>query len=159
MTAATGLYNVVRQVSASIGIALAANQVDAGTHRYHDLLAEGVTMYDAGARTMLQRMTGAMVQAGADSAAAVQRSLAMMNGRVVRQAIVLSYNRLFQLAALLFVIALPLTLLLATKSGARGATPALPPPAPPRPMPRPRLEPVPVEAPEEVGELVGAGSR
>ncbi|MGA2384284.1 MAG: DHA2 family efflux MFS transporter permease subunit [Gemmatimonadales bacterium] len=158
MTAATGLYNVVRQVSASIGIAIAANQVDAGTHRFHDQLAEGVTMYSEGARTMLQRMTGAMIQAGGDSVTAVQRGLAIMNGRVTRQAVVLAYNHLFQLAAMLFVVSLPLTLMLKGQRGARGATPATIPPAPPRPTPRRRPEPVPLQAPAEVEELVGAGS-
>jgi DHA2 family multidrug resistance protein len=158
MTAATGLYNVVRQVSASVGIAIAANQVDAGTHRYHDLLAEGVNMYSEGTRTTLQRLTGAMMQVGGDSLTAAQRGLAIMNGRITRQAVVLSYNHLFQLAAMLFVVALPLTLLLKGTPRVRGAPPAMAPPAPPRPMPRPRTEPVPVPALAEVEELVGAGS-
>ena len=157
MTAATGLYNVVRQVSASIGIAVAATQVDAGMHRYHDLLAEGVTPYSEGARMMLQRMAAAMIRAGADSVTAAQRALAALNGRVVRQAIVLSYNHLFQLAAMLFIVSLPLALLLGTRSRAAGGAPAVPP-APPRPMPRPRAEPVPSGLPVEEGELVGAAS-
>jgi len=158
MTSATGLYNVVRQVSASIGIAIAANQVDAGTHRFHDQLAEGVTMYSEGTRTTLQRLAGAMVQAGADTAGATHRALAVMNLRVTRQAVVLSYNHLFQLAAMLFVVALPLTLMLKGTPRVRGASPAVTPPAPPRPMPRPRTEPIPHEPAVEVGELVGAGT-
>jgi DHA2 family multidrug resistance protein len=121
MTAATGLYNVVRQVSASIGIAIAATQVDVGTHRYHDLLAEHVTMYSAGSRLMLQRLMAAMVHGGADSVTAAQRSLAILNHRVTEQAVVLSYNHLFELAAMLFVVALPLTWLLATRRRASGA--------------------------------------
>ncbi len=157
MTAATGLYNVVRQVSASIGIALAATQVSTGTHRYHDLLAEGVTIYSEGTRTVLQRLTGAMVQAGTDSAMAGRRAVAIVNGRVTRQAVVLSYNHLFELAAALFVVALPLTLLLASRSHAAGEAPAVPP-APPRPLPRPRPEPVPASASAPEEELVGAGS-
>ncbi len=158
MTAATGLYNVVRQVSASVGIAIAANQVDAGTHRYHDLLAEGVTPYAEGARMMLQRLTAGMVQAGADAVSAAHRALAILNLQVTRQAVVLAYNHLFQLAAMLFVVALPLTLLLKGTPRVRGVPPAMAPPAPPRPMPRPRTEPVPVPALAEVEELVGAGS-
>ena len=159
MTSATGLYNVVRQVSASIGIAIAANQVDAGTHRYHDLIAEGVTPYAEGARMMLQRLTAGMVQAGTDSVSAAHRALAILNIRVTRQAVVLAYDHLFQLAAMLFVVSLPLALMLKGKRGARGATPATIPPAPPRPKPRRRPEPVPLPAPAEVEELAGAGSR
>lgn len=121
MTAATGLYNVVRQVSASIGIAIAATQIDVGTHRYHDLLAEHVTIYSEGSRLMLQRLTAAMVHAGSDSVTAAQRSLAILDHRVTQQAVVLSYNHLFELAAALFVVALPLTLLLAARRQAARA--------------------------------------
>jgi DHA2 family multidrug resistance protein len=158
MTAATGLYNVVRQVSASIGIAIAANQIEVGTHRYHDTLAEGVTMYAEGARLMLHRLTGAMMQAGADSLTAVHRALAVLNGRVLRQAVVLAYNHLFELAAMLFVVSLPLTLLLTSQRGSGGATPATRPHAPPQPIPRSRAEPVPLPAPAGAEELVGAAA-
>ncbi len=119
MTAATGLYNVVRQVAASIGIAIAATQVDYGTHRYHDLIAEHVTVYSEGTRLALERIAAGMLQAGADSLTAAQRALAILDLRVTTQAVVLAYNHLFELAALLFVIALPLTLLLASRRVAR----------------------------------------
>jgi DHA2 family multidrug resistance protein len=121
MTAATGLYNVVRQVSGSIGIAVAATQMTYGTHRYHDLLAEHVTVYAEGTRVTLQRLTAAMVQAGADPVMAGQRALAVLNLRVTRQAVVLAYNHIFQLTTVLFVAALPLTFLLASRRGARAA--------------------------------------
>ena len=158
MTAATGLYNVVRQVSASIGIAVAATQVDAGAHRYHDLLAEGITPYSEGARMTLQSLTASMMATGSDAVSAAHRALAIMNLRVTRQAVVLSYNHLFQLTAMLFVIVLPLALLLKATPGVRGAAPAVPPPAPPEPMLRPRPEPVRVPEAEELEELVGAGA-
>ena len=157
MTAATGLYNVVRQVCASIGIAVAATQVDASAHRYHDLLAEGLTPYSEGARMMLQRLTAAMIQTGSDAVTAGHRALAILNLRVTRQAIVLSYDHLFQLTAVLFVIVLPLALLLKSNPKVSGATPAVIPPTPPRPMER--RQPVPAPEPaEEAGELVGAGA-
>jgi MFS transporter, DHA2 family, multidrug resistance protein len=151
MTAATGLYNVVRQVFASIGIAVAATQVDVNTHRYHDLLAEHVTMYSEGTRLALQRLTAAMVQAGADVTTATHRALAILNGQVTRQAVVLAYNHLFALAAALFVAALPLTLLLASRKEAEkemeeaGGKPLEPlrhgPGGPVRPAPRPASPP------------------
>jgi DHA2 family multidrug resistance protein len=121
MTAATGLYNVVRQVFASIGIAVAATQVTAGTHRYHDILAEHVTMYTEATRLMVQRLTAGMVQAGADSYTAAQRALAIVNLRVTRQAAVLAYNHVFELTAVLFALALPLTFLLGGRRRAAGA--------------------------------------
>jgi DHA2 family multidrug resistance protein len=124
MTAATGLYNVVRQVFASIGIAVAATQLSYGTHRYHDVISEHVTMYGEGTRLFLRRTTAAMVAAGADPVTAGKRALALLDLRVTRQAVVLAYNHVFQLAAALFVVALPLVWLLKKRA------PATPGPVP-----------------------------
>ena len=44
MTAASGLYNVVRQVLGSVGIAVAATELVRSQSRYHDVLAEHVTL-------------------------------------------------------------------------------------------------------------------
>ena len=121
LTAATGLYNVVRTVFGSIGIAVAATQMTSGTHRYHDLLAEHLTVYAEGTRQTLQRLTAAMVQAGADPLTAGQRALGILNLRVTRQASVLAYNHLFELTTVLFLAALPLAFLLASRRGVRAA--------------------------------------
>jgi len=93
---------------------------------------------------------------GSDTVSAGHRALAILNLRVTRQAVVLSYNHLFQLTAVLFVVVLPLAWLLKSNPKVSGATPAVIPPAPPRPMPR--RQPVPVPEDEEAGELVGAGA-
>ena len=123
MTAATGLYNVVRQVAGSIGIAVAATQLSYGTQRYHDLISEHVTMYGEGTRLFLQRVTAAMRGAGADPVTAGKRALAILDGRVTRQAVVLAYNHIFQLAAVLFVVAIPLVWLLKAKPVRDGPAP------------------------------------
>jgi DHA2 family multidrug resistance protein len=147
MTAATGLYNVVRTVFGSVGIAVAATQMTSGTHRYHDLLAEHVTIYAEGTRLMLQRLTASMVQAGMDQVTAAQRALAVLNLRVTRQAAVLAYNHIFELTTVLFLVALPLTLLLAARrAAAPKPRPAPLPPTPRRPIVERAVEP----------ELVGA---
>ena len=123
MTAATGLYNVVRMVCASIGIAVAATQLSYGTARYHDRLAEHVTLYGEGTRLFLQRVTAAMLAAGSDPVTAGKRAVAILDGLVTRQAVVLAYNHIFQLAAALFVISLPLVWLLKGSRRESGAAP------------------------------------
>ena len=102
----------VRQVFASIGIAVAATQLSYGTHRYHDVIAEHVTLYGEGTRLFLQRATAAMRAAGADPVTAAKRAVAILDGQVTRQAVVLAYNHIFELAAALFVLGIPLVLLL-----------------------------------------------
>ncbi len=112
MTAAAGLYNVVRQVFGSIGVSLAAAQLARGTATNRAILSEHVSMYDPATRAWVDRVAGAMQATGADAAAALQRALALLDIQILRQAAVLAYNHIFALAALLFAAALPLVLLL-----------------------------------------------
>lgn len=112
MTAAAGLYNVVRQVFGSIGIAMAATTLTGGIARYHDVLAMHVTMYDSGTRAWLATVAAAVRSAGTDAYTATRRALALLDAEVTQQASVLSYNHVFALITLLFLVALPLVLLL-----------------------------------------------
>jgi MFS transporter, DHA2 family, multidrug resistance protein len=112
MTAAAGLYNVVRQVFGSIGVSLAAAQLARGTEVNRAILAEQVSLYEPATRSWMERAVGAMQATGADAAGAFQRALQLLDVQIVRQASVLAYNHIFLLAALLFTAALPLVLLL-----------------------------------------------
>jgi DHA2 family multidrug resistance protein len=53
-----------------------------------------------------------MARTGSDVQTARRMALRLLDGTVMRQATVLSYNRIFVLVSLLFVIALPLIFLL-----------------------------------------------
>ncbi len=110
MTAATGLYNVVRQVMGSIGIAAVATILTHSQARYHAILAEDTG--SAVAHQWLARVTAAMHGLGASLAQARERALALMNLQVMRQATVLAYDHIFVLVAGLFLVAVPLALLL-----------------------------------------------
>ncbi len=112
MTEASGLYNVVRQVFGSVGIAVSATQLASGVSRYSQILGDHVTAYDFATRAWLQRVSGAMIAAGSDPATAMKRALALLRFNVLRQATVLAYNHVFALVTLLFVVAIPLVLLL-----------------------------------------------
>jgi MFS transporter, DHA2 family, multidrug resistance protein len=111
MTAAAGLYNVVRQVLGSVGIALAATELVRSQSKYHDVLAEHVTPYGAETQDWLRRATAGMMSAGADVVTATGRAIKMLDFRVMRQAIALAYNHVLLMVAALFVVALPLVLL------------------------------------------------
>ncbi|HUX34319.1 MAG TPA: DHA2 family efflux MFS transporter permease subunit [Gemmatimonadaceae bacterium] len=120
MTAATGLYNVVRQVMGSIGIALVATMLTHGQSRYYSQLAE-----DTGspmARQFLAGAEAAMRHLGASFDVARQQALGLLSVRVMRQATVLAYNHIFMLVAAAFVVIVPLVLLL-PRAGTRGGAP------------------------------------
>ena len=117
MTAAAGLYNVVRQVMGSVGIAVAATELVRGQSRYHAMLAEHVSSYGEVTREWMQGATAGMMRAGADVVTATGRALRLLDVRVLRQATVLSYNHVLLLVAALFLVSLPLVLLI---RGGRG---------------------------------------
>jgi DHA2 family multidrug resistance protein len=118
MTAATGLYNVVRQVMGSIGIAAAATMLTHSAATYHAVIAEDASGPQV--QAWLQSAAAAMHRLGFDASTAHQRALALLDARVWRQATVLSYNHIFEIVAILFVLVLPLILLLQRSSGVSG---------------------------------------
>jgi DHA2 family multidrug resistance protein len=118
MTAATGLYNVVRQVMGSVGIAAAATMVTHSRAKYHAMLAEDAS--GSLVRQWLASVAAGLQHLGADVGTAKQRALALLDLRVTRQATVLAYNHIFMLVAAMFVLVLPLVFLLQRSGHAEG---------------------------------------
>jgi DHA2 family multidrug resistance protein len=111
MTEATGLYNVVRQVMGSVGIAVAATQLGTSTARYRAVLSEDAGASSVG-RQWLETVTHGMVARGADPATAHAQALRLLEGTIGRQAAVLAYDHVFALVSTLFVLGFPLVFLL-----------------------------------------------
>jgi DHA2 family multidrug resistance protein len=120
MTAATGLYNVVRQVCGSIGIAVAATLVTRNTTAYHAVLAAQVTPLDPQTAQWLAGATAAMRRSGADATTAHQRALELLDGLLTKQAAVLAYNHAFWIITLVFAAGLLLVWLLRSGGHASG---------------------------------------
>jgi len=112
MTAATGLYNVVRQVFGSIGIALAATILDRGDNFNRARLMEHITVFGDSTNHMLRSLTQYFYARGMDMADAQNKALKAVEEIVMRQASMLSFNYLFSLIAALFIISIPLIFLI-----------------------------------------------
>jgi DHA2 family multidrug resistance protein len=117
MTAATGLYNVVRQVAGSIGIAVAATSVTSNTTRYMSDLSSHVAVTSAVGQGWLSAVGSGMAAHGADpvTARAMARQLLLSN--LLREAQVLAYNHVFQSIAMTFAMVFPLVITLRQKRG------------------------------------------
>jgi DHA2 family multidrug resistance protein len=111
MTAATGLYNVVRQVMGSVGIAIAATTLSTTTARYHAILSEDAGASIAG-RQWLDALAKGMMAKGADAFTAAAQAMRVLDGLISRQASVLAYNHVFVLVSSLLFIGFPLVFLL-----------------------------------------------
>ena len=113
ITAASGLYNVVRTVFGSIGIALAASQLTSNTSVNRAMLAERAGMTNPTAVAWVAQATAGLVaRTGSDVYTARTRALRLLDGSITRQAVVLAINHVFFLIAILFALSLPLVLLL-----------------------------------------------
>jgi MFS transporter, DHA2 family, multidrug resistance protein len=112
ITAASGLYNVVRTVFGSIGIALAASQLTSTAAANHAILAESAGMANPAASAWVAQATAGMMRTGVDAYTARMRALRLLDASITRQSVVLALNHVFVLIAILFVFALPLVLLL-----------------------------------------------
>jgi DHA2 family multidrug resistance protein len=112
ITAATGLYNVIRTVFGSFGIAMAATLFTRGISSYRAVLVEHVSSYRDVSVAWERLLTGAMAARGADAVAAHERALKLLDGLVMRQASMLSFNYVYVVVTIIFVLSLPLVLLL-----------------------------------------------
>jgi len=112
MQAATGLYNVVRMIFGSVGIAVAATQLVKGQIRYRAILVETVTDFSDVTGTWVKSLSALVVSNGTDPVTAHDKALHLLDMVILRQATMLSFNHVFFLVASLFLIATPFVLLL-----------------------------------------------
>ncbi len=117
----TGLFNLMRQLGGSVGIALSATLVTrfASIHRA-DLVAD-VTIYSTATQERLAMLEHGLAAQGVPANLIATKAVAILNGMVQRQALMLSFDQLFLLFGAAFLISLPL-LLLMHKSKAPGGS-------------------------------------
>ena len=106
----TGLFNVMRQLGGSLGIAIMATMLARETEVKKALLTEHVGAYDPATLERLGGMMRGLMARGIDQGAATQQALAMIDRQMVAQASVLAFSRIYLISGLLLVSALPLLL-------------------------------------------------
>jgi len=117
MTAATGLYVVVRQIFGSVGIALVATELTRSQAMAHSTLIEHLTPYRDVVGHWLSVISAAFAAQGVGPTQLHAKALGLLEVTTSRQSAMLAFNHVFFILALLFVISFPLSFLL--KSGRR----------------------------------------
>jgi DHA2 family multidrug resistance protein len=115
---ATSIFNLMRNIGGSVGIAAAATMMERNRQAYINILGSHVTPYDHNSQQMLSGLRSMLTAAGADPVTADGRANAMLFGLIQRQATMLSFIDLMRLFSILFIILLPL-LLLARSPGSK----------------------------------------
>uniref|UniRef100_A0A831U526 DHA2 family efflux MFS transporter permease subunit n=1 Tax=Geobacter metallireducens TaxID=28232 RepID=A0A831U526_GEOME len=109
---AAGLYNLLRNVGGSVGIAVAATMLSRQSQFYQNVLVDSVTPYSPAAQQKLELLQQGLMLRGLDAATAHKASLAAVYGMVQRQAGMLAYNYIFWIVGLTFLGVVPFLLLL-----------------------------------------------
>jgi DHA2 family multidrug resistance protein len=122
--AATGLYNLMRQLGGSIGIALSANAIARFTAESRAALAAHLPANDPNVQARLDGIARGLVARGAPAGVARAGALGALAAEVQRQASMLAFEKVFLLFGLSFLLAVPLILSLRWRPGARAAAEA-----------------------------------
>src|SRR5881396_2789521 len=116
----TGLFNLMRQLGGSVGIAISATLVQRFTAIHRGDLIANVTQYSEVARERLGAIVARLIATGTPAPLANVKALAIVDGQVTRQALMLSFEQLFLLFGACFVLSLPLLLLMHKSKGMPG---------------------------------------
>ncbi|MGE3885115.1 MAG: DHA2 family efflux MFS transporter permease subunit [Vicinamibacterales bacterium] len=109
---ATSLFNLMRNLGGSVGIAVTATMLARKQQVYTSTLGTHVDVYSLQAQGMLESMRQAFIAAGSDPVTASQRAYAALHGTVQRQAAMLSFVDLFRGLAVIFLCLVPLVILM-----------------------------------------------
>jgi MFS transporter, DHA2 family, multidrug resistance protein len=146
---ATSIYNLMRNIGGSFGIATMTTFLARRNQVHQNQIISHVTSFDVSTQMMLRGMKSWFQMHGSNSVDAARKSLGAIYGMVQRQAAMLSFVEAFWVMGVIFLCMTPLLFLLRNARDLHPHTPK-----------RARREPpaeVPVELePEPEPELVGA---
>ncbi|HEV2721853.1 MAG TPA: DHA2 family efflux MFS transporter permease subunit [Thermoanaerobaculia bacterium] len=115
---ATGLNSLLRQTGGSMGLALFATLMSRYATRAYGAMLPSISPDRPAVLARIGAMEQMLRGRGLDAQSAHSTALQFLEGTLRRQSMVLSFERLFYLAGILFVCVLPLVFFLKTPKGA-----------------------------------------
>jgi MFS transporter, DHA2 family, multidrug resistance protein len=119
--AATSIFNLMRNVGASVGISMVETMQFRRMQVHINVLGQHVNGANWHAQAMVQGMQGSMMAKGADSATATKQAYAAIWAMVERQAAMLSYNDVFFFLGVMFLVMFPFIFLMTRAKRGGGA--------------------------------------
>lgn len=108
----SGLYNMLRTLGGTVGIAMISTILTKRTHFHTNMITEHVTIYNPEAIQRFTVFQQFFMSKGSSYEVAMKQSLAAMNQTMFGQATVMSFEDLFRIIAVAFALIIPLVLLL-----------------------------------------------
>jgi DHA2 family multidrug resistance protein len=117
---ATSIFNLMRNLGGSVGIAAVTTLVARHEQTNTNTLGANITFGNRSAQSSLEMLRRRFLSGGADAVTANRRAYAAMFGMVQRQAAMLAFNHTYWLLAALFLLMLPLVALMSKPSRGGG---------------------------------------
>jgi DHA2 family multidrug resistance protein len=114
---ATSLFNLMRNIGGSVGIAVTGTMLTRQRQAVGAVLGERLTVYDPGTQTMIAQLKAGFMARGADAVTATERAYAALHGMLLQQASMVSFVWLFRLLGGIFLALLPLILIMRRPKG------------------------------------------
>ena len=109
---ATSLFNLMRNLGGSIGIAVTGSLLSRKEQAFVNIYGANVDPYSHNSIAMFDQIRAGFMAAGADITTATERAYAALFGTVQQQAAMASFVQLFRLLGIIFLLLLPLILLM-----------------------------------------------
>ena len=116
VAAASGFYNLTRQLGGSFGIAIITAVLARRQAVHESYLAEKITVFSQAAQERMQTVQAGFAAHGGDPFTSQQQTLVAMKGIIQAQAGVLSYADVFRYVGFAFIITLPILALLGRRA-------------------------------------------
>ena len=114
---ATSLFNLMRNLGGSVGIATTGTLLARKQQEYINIMGSHVTPYSQAAQASIESARQGFIASGSDPVTATQRAYAAVFGAVQHQAAMTSFVDLFRLLGVIFLLLLPLVLLMRRPRG------------------------------------------
>ncbi len=109
---AAGIYNLIRNIGGSIGIAALTAFLVRGSQTHQDYLGAHLGAGNPAASSAIAGLTARFIVSGADATTAHREALGALYGNLQQQAAILAYSDNFRLLGYLSLACIPLVLLL-----------------------------------------------
>ena len=109
---AAGLYNMMRNLGGSVGLALMGIFIDRQNKLHSDIIRESVTANSPLADSRLSGNTALFVSEHGDTLHAKMQAMAQLANEITRQAAVMTYSESFYILGIALLCCIPLTFLL-----------------------------------------------
>lgn len=109
---ATGMYNLMRNMGGSFGIAIATTLLARESQLFQTELVSRVNSFGMKFNLQLEQIKAGLLAKGVDSFTAEKQAVAIMYGNLRRHSAMLAYNHIFWYVGLAFIVVVPLLFLL-----------------------------------------------